>query len=657
MKTKLALFNAIVALAGTALGQPVLPHFNVQPTNQSVSLGANVGFSFAASGTGPLYYYLQSPLAAFPGNTNVNSFVSATLTVTNVQTTDAGDYVIVVTNLAGSSTSQVAHLEVDTTFTKITTGAIVTERAAYLACAWGDYDNDGFPDLIITCGGNGSAQRNVLFHNNGDGTFTKKTNTAITADARDWRGCAWVDYDNDGNLDLLVVSDSSGGFAAENDLFRNNGDGTFTKIPLLPGGGNSDGPAWADYDRDGFVDVFVGGFNPSLLFHNNGDGTFSRVLTPSGLPLSNQGGYRAMWCDYDVDGWPDLSIQVSNPNMTPGASVAYHALGNGAFTNFVPGLQRNYTNAGSLMWADYDNDGYLDVLVPQEAGKPNLLYHNNGNGSFTLMTSNQVGSIASDLLNAYLSVWGDFDNDGFLDVFLLSHRGGILYHNNGAGGFTRVVSGSPVNDFIDTAVAATWVDYDGDGFLDLFVPNDAAGSISTNFLYRNNGNSNGWLKVKLVGTASNRSAIGAKVRIQATIRGTSMWQMREINTGDGFSGAPLEAHFGLGVATNVDQVRIEWPSGIVQILTNVAPRQFMRVVEHQETKVNPTPPHISSVRTNGVVNLSATGDPGLLYVFEASTNLVNWTKVGVRSNATGVVNFTDTRTAGLSKRFYRVLIP
>jgi hypothetical protein len=136
-----------------------------------------------------------------------------------------------------------------------------------------------------------------------------------------------------------------------------------------------------------------------------------------------------------------------------------------------------------------------------------------------------------------------------------------------------------------------------------------------------------------------------------------MWQMREINTGDGFSGAPLEAHFGLGVATNVDQVRIEWPSGIVQILTNVAPRQFMRVVEHQETKVNPTPPHISSVRTNGVVNLSATGDPGLLYVFEASTNLVNWTKVGVRSNATGVVNFTDTRTAGLSKRFYRVLIP
>jgi hypothetical protein len=191
------------------------------------------------------------------------------------------------------------------------------------------------------------------------------------------------------------------------------------------------------------------------------------------------------------------------------------------------------------------------------------------------------------------------------------------------------------------------------------VPSNGGDSTSTNFLYRNSGNSNAWLKVKLVGTASNRSAIGAKVRVQATIRGKSTWQMREINTGDGFSGGPLEAHFGLGDATNIDQVRIEWPSGIVQTTNNVAPRQFLTVVEHQQTQPQLLPPTLGSVSlsSNGAVNLSATGDVGLLYAFEASTNLVNWTKVGVRSNAIGVVSFTHARSAGIGKRFYRVSIP
>jgi hypothetical protein len=182
--------------------------------------------------------------------------------------------------------------------------------------------------------------------------------------------------------------------------------------------------------------------------------------------------------------------------------------------------------------------------------------------------------------------------------------------------------------------------------------------ISTNFLYRNNGNTNAWLKVKLVGTASNRSAVGAKVRVQATIRGKAMWQMREINTGDGFSASPLEAHFGLGDATNVTMIRIEWPSGIVQTLTNVAPKRFLTVEEHQQPGAA-TPPKFTSVSRSpaGAVDLSVSGGAGLLYVFEASTNLVNWTKVSVRSNATGIVSFTDTKAGNYVKRFYRVFAP
>lgn len=649
---------ALVCAATNCLAQPVITR---QPANLSVSLGAGVLFQVTASSTNaaPMAYQWRF------NNLETLYATNRTLAFANAQLTNAGAYQVVVSNISGSITSQVAHLEVDPTFFKVTTGAIVTDPGAYLACAWGDYDNDGFPDLVVTCANSSAPQRNILFHNNRDGTFNKVTNTAVSLEARDWRGCAWADYDNDGNLDLFVVSDNSRGFPSQNELFRNNGDGTFTKMTaasvgaIVPGGGNSDGPAWGDYDRDGFLDLFVATFDTDLMFHNNGDGSYSNVTSNIGIPLSNQGGYRAMWGDYDNDSWPDLLVQVSDPTVTPGASVAYHALGGGLFTNFVSGLQRNYQNAGSSVWADYDNDGYPDMVVPRFGGLPNLVYHNNGDGSFALMTTNQVGSIAGDLLDAYQCAWGDYDNDGFLDVFLLRQTSGILYHNNGAGVFTRVVSGSPVNDLLNGSVSATWVDYDNDGFLDLFVPNNGGGSISTNLLYRNSGNSNAWLKVKLVGTASNRSAIGAKVRVQATIRGKSMWQVREINTGDGFSGGPLEAHFGLGDATNIDQVRIEWPSGIVQTTNNVAPRQFFTVVEHQDTPIRISSPRFTSVShsTNGVVTLAVTGDPGLLYVFDASTNLVNWTKIVVRSNATGVINFTDTKTKNYAKRFYRVSIP
>ena len=137
-----------------------------------------------------------------------------------------------------------------------------------------------------------------------------------------------------------------------------------------------------------------------------------------------------------------------------------------------------------------------------------------------------------------------------------------------------------------------------------------------------------------------------------------MRQLREINTGGGFVNGPLEAHFGLGDATNIDEIRIEWPSGIVQTLTNVAPRKFLTVTERQVPGTTIAPAFTGVTRsTNGSVNLSATGDTGLLYVFDASSDLMTWTKVGIRSNATGVVSFTDTKATNYAQRFYRVSVP
>jgi hypothetical protein len=234
-----------------------------------------------------------------------------------------------------------------------------------------------------------------------------------------------------------------------------------------------------------------------------------------------------------------------------------------------------------------------------------------------------------------------------------------LYHNNGDGSFTRVTSGSLAND-LGNGTGCVWGDYDNDGFLDLFVARGALnGAQSANLLYRNNGNSNAWIKIRLVGTASNRSAIGAKVRVHASIRGRAMWQMREISTGgDGnLSGSLLEAHFGLGDATNIDQLRIEWPSGIVQTITNVAPRQIFTVVEHQAISVAPFTVTGTLTSTNNALSLGVSGNPGAVYVFEVSTNLISWSKIGVRSNATGTVTFADSAAARSSKRFYRVSAP
>jgi len=199
----------------------------------------------------------------------------------------------------------------------------------------------------------------------------------------------------------------------------------------------------------------------------------------------------------------------------------------------------------------------------------------------------------------------------------------FLYHNNGDGTFMNVRSGAIVN-YGGASDGRAWGDFNNDGFVDLFVSNFLGQSGQPpqhNFLYRNNGNSNAWLNVKLVGTVSNRSAIGAKVRVKATIGGRAMWRLREISGGGGFgSQNDMRTNFGLGDATNADTVRIEWPSGSVQELHNAEAKQFLTITE---------PPRLLAISTNDASQITLRGGRDFSYQIETSTNLPDWLPLGL----------------------------
>jgi hypothetical protein len=269
--------------------------------------------------------------------------------------------------------------------------------------------------------------------------------------------------------------------------------------------------------------------------------------------------------------------------------------------------------------------------------------------------------------NAWASAWGDYDNDGWLDLFVASFENGtnLFYHNRGDGTFEKLDVGSPIRDGNLRATVA-WVDYDNDGFLDLFIT-CGSGTALPNHLYRNNvaalGNTNHWLKVKLVGTASNRSGIGAKIRVKATIAGKEIWQVREISGNSGYQGGyGLAAHFGLGDSVQATTVRIEWPSGIVQTLTNVPTGQLgqppLTITEHQEYGTN-LPPRLNGAAHSPTGCQLSIGEPaaGFRYCLEASIDLLTWIKFMARTSAGGIYEWLDEQASNQPTRFYRLVVP
>lgn len=639
------LFAAVWISLITGSAAPIIRQ---QPDNQSASLGATVQFTVrAASADPPLSYqwrYEDSPLF---GATN------ASLILTNVALSDAGLYRVAVSDLSGTAESATSLLDVDPMFTKITTGALATDKAEWHVAACGDYNSDGFPDVYVL----EFAGADCLYRNNGDGTFTIISEPSLDAPPKGAMGPAWGDYDNDGTLDLFIPNCLS-----PNQLFRNRGDGTFESITALPAGEmkGTSSAAWGDFDRDGYLDLFVGNgawaetSYPHSLYRNRGDGTFSKLTANQvGFWLSEAKPWGlTSWVDYDDDGWPDLMVTSS---LAPKPRL-YRNLGNGAFTSITNiAFCRESIPWVGFVWGDYDNDGRLDLFGAMDGSRPNVLYHNEGVGNFRKVAPAEVGTIASDKAFGCAAAWGDYDNDGFLDLFVpngawyLAHDGvqkSFLYHNDGDGTFTRIERGSPPNE-LGKSWGGHWVDFNRDGFLDLFVSEyHAAGCCPpiANRLYMNNGNGNSWLAVTCVGTSSPRSGTGAKVRSRSVIRGQETWQLRLINSGGtAYGGQSPAAHFGLGDATNVDVLRIEWPSGIVQELYDVSISQHLTVTE----------PAMLWMPRVGELHVQCW--KGMIWRIDHSVDLSTWTPLATVTNLTGQLRWTDSDAPGQSTRFYRVV--
>jgi hypothetical protein len=639
--------SVMIALSGQPLNGDDAPH---PYANDSASVGANLVLNPTVTGTPPFSYQWVFNGASLLNQTN------ASLKLNSVQATNEGTYAVVISNAGGSVSNEIV-LTIDTNFTKVTTGPMVTTvMPGAAAVTWADYDNDGLLDALISFGSDGQLRAPQLYHNLGGGSFTRVTLFPAT----DGDAACWGDYDNDGFVDLYLPSDSV------KYLYHNNGNGTFTRADanehISDDIEQTYCAAWGDYNNDGFIDMIAPTFDPSakshcFLYNNNGDGTFG-TITNSPLVTFIGSGIGASWADYDNDGHLDLFV---GGGRGPDSGIRvmnrlYHNNGDGTFMQMTNAgdISTDVGFNGTAIWGDYDNDGYFDVFLPNAGGFTPYLYHNNRDGTFSRVRDSIVEMDAVPNGGTGSCAWGDYDNDGFLDLFV-SNEGpsspvtvNFLYHNNGDGTFTRVTTGSIVNEYSDTAGCA-WVDYDNDGFLDLIAVGEHG---QGNYLYHNTGNTNGWLTVRLRGTVSNASAIGAKVRVKAHYRGVDRWQLRQIFSGSGWQGHDeLQANFGLGDATNADIVRIEWPSGIVQEFQNVAAKQILTYTE---------PPRLLTTTTGGVPQFSLKGGRGFQYEVDSSPDLSAWASNSVVTvtNFNGIMPVVDNNPP-TATRFYRLrqLVP
>lgn len=435
---------------------------------------------------------------------------------------------------------------------------------------WGvaaiDYDKDGWVDLFFP--GYDIAEENVLYYNDQTGNFVSTSAAPLTSADGSFVSSTWADIDNDGDLDAFVT----GNIRSQSRLYRNDGRGRFT---ALSGGELSSlnsyahNATWADYDRDGLVDLFVTNYmltGNNMLFHNDGNGQFSLEERASEILTENAQSIGAVWADYDRDGDQDLFI----PNTEDGLNSLYRNDGAGSFTRMDQSpvsLDRGHSIGAS--WGDYNNDGWQDLFVSNAANEPNFLYHNNGDGTFTKVDTT---SITAEAGHSTGSSWGDYNNDGWLDLFVSQDQGmpNRLFINDQLGNFQiDSIGPSTTGGANDFAVANG--DFDHDGDLDLAIARQ--GSTPDAIFINNRGQNENWVSIYLEGTASNLAAIGAEVRVKAIIDGQVVWQTREISaqTGGGAgSQNEMMAHFGLGDAIGIDSVEIRWPSGYVQQLSGLA---------------------------------------------------------------------------------------
>jgi hypothetical protein len=489
-------------------------------------------------------------------------------------------------------------------------------------CAFIDYDNDGYPDILLVNGENWpghprTASTLKLYHNNGNGTFTDVTAKAGLAVSLYGMGVAIGDYDNDGYDDIFITA------LGQSRLFRNNGNGTFTDVTASAGFSGirefSTSAAWVDYDRDGKLDLVVANYvqwsqetdlrctldgshksycTPESyhgasvrLWHNLGNGKFEDVTKKSGLydPTSKNLGVAVL--DFNGDGWPDLLLaNDTQPNKL------YKNNGNGTFTESAVTAGIAFSEDGvaragmGVDAADYDRSGRPGIIISNFSNQMMSLYHNEGHGLFVDEAQRSAVGQRSLLSLGFGCFFFDYDLDGWLDIFVANghiesdiekiqtrikyRQPPHLFRNLGAGKFEEVTAS--VGEALKlprVARGAAYADIDNDGDLDLLITTNGGPAV----LFRNDlANRNHALRVKLQGTSSNRDGIGAVVRVEHA--GQHQWQM--LRSGSSYlSQSELVLTFGLGADADAVSVQVEWPSGQVDKLAAVAVDQTVTIQE------------------------------------------------------------------------------
>ncbi len=440
--------------------------------------------------------------------------------------------------------------------------------------AFADINNDGLVDLFLSNKGGYSK----LFLNQGDGRFEEITAKAGLGDAAAGfiQGSAFGDFDNDGFVDLYLAKGGQTVIEA-NRLFRNNGDNTFTDVTAKAGVGLTAftyGASWADYDNDGWIDLYCANYGvgaENILYRNNGDGTFSDVTDVAGVGDVSWS-WMGVWADVNNDNFPDLYVVNGRfPEGEP--NKLYINNRNGTFTERAraAGVDDPKWGLGAA-FGDVDNDGDQDLFVSNYIGG-NQLYLNQGNGSF-VKASHQV-RLPYDGWGKGPS-FGDVDNDGDLDLYKGDCKlANQIYLNDGKGRFTNVADQMPILKCEGSSTEGTaFADIDNDGDLDLFVVKYG----SPSRLFKNLQNDRNWLKIKLIGTVSNRDAYGSKVKIYESGR-DKLLALRETRSATGFCAQePNLAHFGLSAARTYDVIAV-FPSGIEVRLSGVHTGQTLEIIE------------------------------------------------------------------------------
>ncbi len=461
-----------------------------------------------------------------------------------------------------------------------------------------DFENNGRLDVVTSS--IGSCERMKFFHNNGDGTFTEQAAKAGLADQLGGLNILQADYNNDGCMDILVLR---GGWevAQRKSLLRNNCDGTFTDVTVAAGLGtptSSQTAVWVDINNDGFLDLFVGNEDgPAQLFLNKGDGTFADISLSAHINRTafSKGVAAA---DYDNDGYPDLYVS----NMS-GVNFLYHNNHDNTFTEVAHKAGVLGPGRGFATWFfDYDNDGWPDLFVTsyftsvEESARTYMglphnatslkLYKNLGDGTFRDVSAD-VG--LDKVFMPMGANFGDIDNDGFLDIYMgtgnpsyASLVPNVLLHNQGGKSFVDVTGSSGTGE-LHKGHGVAFADLDNDGDEDIIAEVGGAtpGDSHALRVFENPGHGNDWISLKLVGAKTNRGAIGARIKVTVENAGQGTRSIyRTVGSGGSFGASPLQQHIGLGRAARIVDLEIWWPtSNTRQHFANVEKDQFLEIKE------------------------------------------------------------------------------